>query len=371
MGLADSPRILQICHGYDGPFLDCARQYAVLFRETSYQVTTVFLTGKPSAQAEQGAASDEVIFLDYSSRDLRGAKLRAIGAIRRLASDPRYRLCIAHRFKPTFIACIATRLPVIGVNHAFGVYRRPARRLFANFFRSRLTLFGVSDAVRDDLRTALPHWPAARIDTLYNRLDFEAVRASQLSREAARAYLELPQESWIVGNVGRLHPDKDQVTLIHGFALALPRLPANALLIIVGQGRLAEELQRLTRRLGVAEQVRFLGQVPEARRFFKAFDAFAMTSDHEPFGMVLLEAMAAGVPTLCSDCGGGREVVRDPERLFPQGQPEELADVLVRLSTDPQPQRVIQVQFETLRSVFSDAAARRRFWSLPGMSELG
>ena len=40
----------------------------------------------------------------------------------------------------------------------------------------------------------------------------------------------------------------------------------------------------------------FLGQVPDARRYFRAFDVFALSSDHEPFGMVLLEAMAAGVP---------------------------------------------------------------------------
>ena len=46
--------VLQVCHGYDGPFLDCARQYAALFDGTDYQVTTVFLTGKADPQvAEQ------------------------------------------------------------------------------------------------------------------------------------------------------------------------------------------------------------------------------------------------------------------------------------------------------------------------------
>ena len=53
----------------------------------------------------------------------------------------------------------------------------------------------------------------------------------------------------------------------------------------------------------------FLGQVEEARRYFKAFDAFALSSDHEPFGMVLLEAMVAGVPLIATACGGAREVV--------------------------------------------------------------
>jgi|GEM_PF-3367424 len=39
--------VLQFCHSYDGPFLDCARQYAALFVGTSYKVCTVYLTGKP------------------------------------------------------------------------------------------------------------------------------------------------------------------------------------------------------------------------------------------------------------------------------------------------------------------------------------
>ena len=44
--------ILQFCHGYDGPFLDCARQYAALFAGTRYKVCTVYLTGAPSAEVE-------------------------------------------------------------------------------------------------------------------------------------------------------------------------------------------------------------------------------------------------------------------------------------------------------------------------------
>jgi hypothetical protein len=67
--VSDAPHVLQFCHGYDGPFLDCARQYAGLFQDTPYCVTTVFLTGAPNEEIKQGCASDEVIFLGYSSTD--------------------------------------------------------------------------------------------------------------------------------------------------------------------------------------------------------------------------------------------------------------------------------------------------------------
>lgn len=359
------PRVLQICHGYDGPFLDCARQYAVLFAGTSYKVTTVFLTGAPDPAVAAGCASDEVLFLDYSSRDIRGLKLRAIREIRQIARLRNVQLCIAHRFKPIYIACLATRLPVIGVHHAFGIYTRLMRRAFVGLFRRRLTLLGVSDAVRDDMRRCLTDWPAERIQTLYNRIDVAAVQALQVDRAAARAELGLPDGAWIVGNVGRLHPDKDQATLLRGFAAALPELPSNSLLTIIGTGRLEGELKALAHELGIAPKVAFLGQVPDARRYFKAFDVFALSSDHEPFGMVLLEAMAAGLPIICSDCGGGREVVSGVGILFRFADDRGLAEGIAQLSrlTDEQRQTCAQVMFDQLQAHYCDAAVTRRFWA--------
>lgn len=357
--------ILQFCHGYDGPFLDCARQYAALFAGTRYKVCTVYLTGAPSAEVEAGSASDEVIFLDYSSRQVRGLKLKAIADFKRIAASRDFKLCIAHRFKPIYVALLGSQLPVIGVHHAFGDYKRRTRQLFANFFRKRLALLGVSDAVRDDMRACLPGWPGERIETLYNRIDIAAVQAEQVSREAAREHMGLPQDAWIVGNVGRLHPDKDQATLIRGFAQALPQLPAGSLLAIMGSGKLEASLKHLAAELSVTESVRFLGQVAGGRRYFKAFDLFALSSDHEPFGMVLLEAMAAEVPVLGTDCGGGREVVQGVGELFPLGSVDALAAALRRQAQADDLPLVRQRMQERLLQSFSDSAVRQRFWSLP------
>ncbi len=363
--------VLQFCHGYDGPFLDCARQYAALFAGTPYKVCTVYLTGAPSAEVEAGSASDEVVFLDYSSRQVRGLKLAAIRDFKRIAASRDFRLCIAHRFKPVYVALLGSDLPVIGVHHAFGDYRRLSRRLFANFFKTRLALLGVSDAVRDDMRACLPSWPGERIETLYNRIDIAAVQAEQMSREVARAHLGLPQDVWVVGNVGRLHPDKDQATLIRGFAQALPGLPAGSLLAIMGSGKLEASLKVLAAELGVIDSVRFLGQVAGGRRYFKAFDLFALSSDHEPFGMVLLEAMAAEVPVIGTDCGGGREVVQGIGELFPLGAVSGLAEALERQAQIGDLHALRQRMQERLLQRFSDQAVREHFWSLPMRAMLG
>ncbi|WP_442110286.1 glycosyltransferase [Pseudomonas sp. NUPR-001] len=365
-------RVLQFCHGYDGPFLDCARQYASLFNGSDYKVTTVFLTGAADPQVAAGCASDEVIFLEFSSKAIRGLKLGAIRALRRIVASRNFSFCIAHRFKPIYIALLGSNLPVIGVHHAFGDYQRSSRRLFANLFAKRLSLLGVSDAVRDDMRKCLPKWPAERIQTLYNRIDIEALQSALVPATEARQALGLDPQAWIVGNVGRLHPDKDQATLLRGFAEALPGLPAGARLAILGKGRLEQSLKDLAVELGIAGQVDFLGQVADARRYFQAFDAFALSSDHEPFGMVLLEAMVAGVPVLATACGGAVEVVEGVGILFPLADASRLAQGLQHLAVLDQGQRqeCAERMLARLHERFSDSAVRDTFWQLPAVRAL-
>ena len=364
--------VLQFCHGYDGPFLDCARQYASLFVGKGYRVTTVFLTGAADAEVAAGCASDEVLFLERSSASVRGLKLGAIRDLRKIAASRNFSFCIAHRFKPVYIALLATRLPVIGVHHAFGDYQRRTRKLFAHLFRKRLSLLGVSDAVRDDMRKSLPDWPTGRIQTLYNRIDIEQLQASQLPAEQARIELGLSASAFIIGNVGRLHPDKDQATLLRGFAKALPSLPQNSQLAILGKGRLEPTLKALALELGIGSQVLFLGQVAQASLYYKAFDIFALSSDHEPFGMVLMEAMVAGVPVLATACGGAKEVVEGVGVLFPFADDERLAHGLIHLANldDEQRQACAELMLLRLQERFSDQAVRDVFWRLPQVTSL-
>jgi len=310
------PWVLQFCHGYSGPFLDCARQYAVLFRDTPCKVCTVYLTGASNDAVVQGSASDEVVFLNYSSRQVRGLKLGAIRDLRRLIGTRRFVLCVAHRAKPIYIALLASCLPVLGIHHALGVYQRWSRRWFVRRFKRRLALVGVSNATCDDIRARLPDWPAQRIATLYNRVNVADLRAEQLPRAEARARLGLPQDAFIVGNAGRLHPDKDQALLIRGFARARSSLPDGAMLAIMGSGHLEAQLKALAAQVLPGNAVCFLGHVAHGRRYFQAFDQFVLTSQEENCPMVLLEAMVAAVPILCrDDCGGGPEVAAD-EVLF-------------------------------------------------------
>ena len=147
--------VLHICHSYYPPFLDCARQYNALFKGTEYKVLTVYLTGEQDADVARDTCSDEVVFLGYKSKQVRGLKLGAIAKIRAIAKEKDFSFCITHRVKPTYVALLATNLPIISVHHNYNDYSRWSRRLLVNYYQNRLLMLGVSNAVRDDLRRDL------------------------------------------------------------------------------------------------------------------------------------------------------------------------------------------------------------------------
>ena len=139
--------------------------------------------------------------------------------------------------------------------------------------------------------------------------------------------------------VGRMEPRKGLIHLLRAFR-KLQRDGVRARLLIVGTGPGDREARRyvLTRQL---EDVEFLGRVPEAQKaqLFKTADIFVSpATGRESFGIVLLEAMSAGAPIICSDIHGYRGVVRRERDgiLVEPGNADVLAASIRRLIDDPQ-----------------------------------
>lgn len=324
--------ILQIVHGYNAPFLDLAAQYGRLFRGRGHRVVTLFLTGKPDQGVAERAGADEILFWNVPSRKLRGLKLGLVGRLRRLCRERAVDLIVAQRYKPMYLGLLASTglkgIPVVGVAHAFGVLDASARRRLLWLMGERWRMLGVSEAITADLRAAMPG-RADRCATLHNCVDPTRLASAQLPRAAARHELDLDGE-FVFGNVGRLHPDKDQATLIEAFAHARVEMP-DATLVLIGEGRNERAYRELAERLGVSQHTRITGFVPDARRLFPAFDGYVSTSNREPFGMVLTEAMAASLPIISTDCGGAPEVLGDEGWYFKAGDVVGLARKMVEL----------------------------------------
>lgn len=155
-------------------------------------------------------------------------------------------------------------------------------------------------------------------------------------RAAARRQLRLP-DGPVVGAIGRFVEAKDLPTLLRAI-YTLHRPGNRPHLAIAGDGPDREQLQALVRELGLASHVHFLGNLSDTAPFYAAIDVFAMSSRWEGLPVVLLEAMAAGLPAACTDAGGIREVLVDGNTGFlsPVGDPDALAANLQQLLADPQ-----------------------------------
>lgn len=136
--------------------------------------------------------------------------------------------------------------------------------------------------------------------------------------------------------VGRLHRVKDFRTLLRAMALLRERRPAR--LVVLGEGEERPHLEALARALGIADAVAFPGFVTNPFAWMARSRLLVLSSRHEGFGNVLVEALAAGLPVVASDIPGGpREVLEQGRfgRLVPPGEPECFAVAMAAMLDQP------------------------------------
>ena len=187
--------------------------------------------------------------------------------------------------------------------------------------------------------------PDALFTTIANDVELPApIDAGQCAD--IRAGVGAPDDRMLGLFVGRLVPAKNLACLIRALALLEPsKRPWMAL---VGDGPLREPLQQLATECGVASDLHFLGERPDATRLMQAADFLVLPSHFEGLSNALLEAMAARCAVIASAVGGSAELIDDGRTglLFPSDDARALADAIERIS-DP-----------TLRSALADSARR-------------
>lgn len=127
-----------------------------------------------------------------------------------------------------------------------------------------------------------------------------------------RAALDIPEDSFVVGHLGRLAPEKNLEFLANAVAAFLG-LDSRSHFLLVGRGPSQKAIRDIFARQGLADRLRTAGilEHPLLASAYRAMDVFAFASKSETQGMVLTEAMAAGVPVVALDAPGIREVVVD------------------------------------------------------------
>jgi glycogen synthase len=176
--------------------------------------------------------------------------------------------------------------------------------------------------------------PAKKCLVLYNSAN-ESRYINTISREEARRRLRLPANIPILLGVGHLIKRKGFDYLVQ----AASQLQIPIQIIIVGEGEERANLESMIAKQGLESKVRLWGQSrgDDLMLLYKAADIFVHPALHEGHAMVLLEAMASGLPIIATEVSGNVETVRSGVNglLVPPQSPDSLMAAILRLVEDP------------------------------------
>jgi UDP-glucose:(heptosyl)LPS alpha-1,3-glucosyltransferase len=189
-------------------------------------------------------------------------------------------------------------------------------------------VIAVSNFVADDLIREFGIVPEKTI-TIYNGVDLDRFRPAGDSseRDTIRQKFGVPASAPLVVFVGNGFARKGLGFLIE----AWPLVAGGAFLLVVGADRQSDKFARQARALNVGARVVFAGTQPNVEAILRAADSFAMPSLFEPFGNVVMEAMASGLPAMTSAFSGVAEVIPASMRGFRVENPDDVGEVALRL----------------------------------------
>jgi glycosyltransferase involved in cell wall biosynthesis len=270
--------------------------------------------------------------------------LRARGRLRSLILRGRYDVVHSHGWPCLLFAALAvprgTRAPVL-VTTEHNVTNRRRRPLLRPvdrlLYRPYSNIVAVSQAVADSLARWHPGLEP-RITTIHNGILPDRFVASSGARERIRKEHGIPERApALVTVAGGLTAQKGIDVLLTALASLSGTDALRPHLVLVGDGPLRSDLDGQARRLDLTPRVHFLGFRSDIPDLLAAADLFVLPSRWEGCPMVLLEAMAAGVPVVATRVGGVPEIV-DHDRsglLVPPEDPEALAAAIETILSSP------------------------------------
>lgn len=227
------------------------------------------------------------------------------------------------------LATIKTECPRIGTEHT--EYYAPIYplRILRNFLYFKLDYL----TVLTDSDCALYKRFMNNVSVMLNPLSFSITGKSHLSEKK-------------LISIGSLSPQKSQMKMLEVAKVVKQRHP-DWRLVIYGEGALRQQLESYSEQLGLKDFVEFPGSIENVQEALKDASIFLLTSKIEGFGLVLIEAMACGLPCVSFNAPGPESIIKNGENgyLVAQGDIEDMSDKICGL-----------IENETLRKVMGNKA---------------
>lgn len=262
----------------------------------------------------------------------------------KLIRGHQFDLIHAHASKPGFlvrIAALGTAIPVLYSPHCFAFHAGAGgltilitsflERLAA-FFTTRFVV--VSEGERELARQYHVGSPE-QMTVIYTGID-PAPCHLPVDISYLKASLGIPASAQVIGSVGRLSIQKSPSDFVR-VAEVIHRSKPDAHFVWVGDGPLEQDVRKLATALQLDSAFHWLGQRSDVQKLLHLFDCIILTSRWEGFPLVVLEAMAAGVPVVATDILGTRELIQHGVNgwLAPARDTEALAGWALELLTNP------------------------------------
>jgi len=274
------------------------------------------------------------------------ADLSAALAIRRILLRGSYGIIHTHSAKVRFLGRIAGRtcpgVKVVQTAHGwpfFSTQNERQRRLYIRLERlgfglAHRTIVVTPNDIDKGVRQGI-----GRVEDytlIRSGVEFEAFRSMRGSGSESRRLLGIGTGVPVVGTVTRLCEQKSPDHLVETAARVCAALP-DTLFVVVGDGPMRAETERWIDEAGIRGNVMLLGSRKDVHTILPAFDVFFLPSRHEGLPRALLEALAAGLPAVCTDVGGIPELLRDGRNgiTCSVGDTESLAEALLGLLSSP------------------------------------
>lgn len=323
-------KILHICQRDDPDTGGSLRVAEALVREqrrAGLDAWVLFLYGEPGCIFAELAPNSVCLELPSSRQALQGM-LTLWREVRRIAPD------LIHSHDGIYwprLTYLRRSVPVVTHAHAppgpMCLLKDRIGWLLNKMTTDRL--IGISQHTIDSWRVL--GFPFGKISHIPNGVDFDRFDIPDASTKAGlRRQVGLPIGKRLIVWVGRLHRAMKGTDRIEQIATALP---GDTTLLVVGNGPEYVGMQERNQEIIKAGRLILIGSTPDPEKYYRAADAFLFTSYHEPFGLVILEAVASGLPILAfpvSGGGGGAELLKEFEAtmLDDDATPELIAEML-------------------------------------------
>lgn len=213
-----------------------------------------------------------------------------------------------------------------------GIYKKKISRIVISCLAKKII------AVSQETKIRLQNWQKIspdRIEVIPNAIDINFFANYKLTRNEVRKKLGLGENVFVIGNISRIEKIKGQELIITAF-IQLKEKMENLKLIFVGEGKDRLRLQKMVEK-NFFKDVFFWGAKEDIRPYLRAIDVFCFTPYEEPFGLVLLEAMAMKIPIIASSVSE-IPIITDngtAALLIPPGDIQKLKTAILTLYNNP------------------------------------